>query len=163
MLKKSLLTLALGGALLAPAGFLAAQVAPPPVTDQDIQFLRQDLRSQKKKIIAANMTLTPAEAEKFWPVYDQYTAETIKIGDQRYALIKQYADNYASMTDPVADGLIKKWITTDESVSQLRLKYVPIFEKVISAKKTAQFFQLDRRIGLIIDLQLASQIPVVQP
>jgi len=45
----------------------------------------------------------------------------------------------------------------------LRLKYIPNFEKVVSAKKTALFFQLDRRLSLIIDLQLASSIPLVQP
>src|ERR1700751_4675194 len=59
--------------------------------DQDIDLLRKDIRSQKKQIIAANMQLTDAETEKFWPVYDQYTAELVKINDAKYAAIKDYA------------------------------------------------------------------------
>ena len=46
---------------------------------------------------------------------------------------------------------------------QLRLKYLPIFQKVLPGKKVARFFQVDRRIGSVIDLQIASEIPLVEP
>jgi hypothetical protein len=39
---------------------------------------------------------------------------------------------------------------------------VPIINKVLPSPKTATFFQMDRRITDLIDLQLASQIPLVQ-
>ena len=132
-------------------------------TDQDIDLLRKDIRSQKKQIIAANIQLTDAEAEKFWPVYDQYTAELVKINDAKYAAIKEYATNYSTLTDDQALSLSRQILGVDQSVVQLRMKYVPIFSKVISGKKTALFFQLDRRLVMLIDVQLASQIPMVQP
>jgi hypothetical protein len=125
--------------------------------------MRTDIRSQKKQIIAANLQLTDAEAEKFWPVYDQYTAELAKINDAKYAAIKSYATGYNTLNDDQATGLIKQILVVDQSVAQLRMKYVPIFNTVISGKKTALFFQLDRRLASLIDLQLASQIPLVQP
>jgi len=131
-------------------------------TDQDIELLRKDIRSQKKQMIAANMKLTDKEAEQFWPVYDQYTAELVKINDQKYAAIKQYAQNYDTLTDDQAVTLTRQALEVDGSVSQLRLKYIPLFRKVISGKKTATFFQLDRRLVGLIDLQLASQIPLVE-
>jgi hypothetical protein len=43
----------------------------------------------------------------------------------------------------------------------LREKYVPIFEKVVPPKKTALWYQIDRRLDLVINLQLAGMIPVV--
>jgi hypothetical protein len=132
-------------------------------TDQDIDLLRKDIRSQKKQIIAANLKLTDKEAEKFWPLYDQYTAELVKINDAKYAAIKDYATNYSSLSDDQATSLARQIIGVDQSVAQLRLKYVPIFGNVISGKKTALFFQLDRRLVMLIDLQLASQIPMVEP
>jgi hypothetical protein len=70
----------------------ANEVVSP--SDMDLDLLRKDLRSQKKQIIAANLKLTDKEAEKFWPIYDQYTAETIKINDTKYGLIQKYAQNY---------------------------------------------------------------------
>lgn len=166
MKKTMVVVLTLAGATLVKSGVLFAQAqatAQAGVTDKDVQLLRQDVRSQKKQIVAANMQLTDAEAEKFWPVYDQYTAEVTKLGDTRVALIKQYAQNYDTLTDAQANDLMQKWGGLEESVAQLRLKYIPNFEKVVSAKKTALFFQIDRRLSLIIDLQLASAIPLVQP
>jgi hypothetical protein len=168
MLNKTLATLAiLAGSFAYQAPALHAQQpgasAPPnTVSDQDVQMLREDLRSQKKQIIAANMVLTDAEAVKFWPVYDQYTAETIKLNDTRYALIKEYAQSYDTMTDAQAASLTKRSNALDESFVQLRGKYIPIFSKAVPAKKTALFFQLDRRIALLTDLQLASMIPLVK-
>jgi len=131
--------------------------------DQDVDLLRKDIRSQKKQIIAANLQLTDAEAVKFWPVYDQYTAELVKINDAKYGVIKEYATNYDTLTDDRAVALAKNLLNVDAQVAQLRLKYVPIVSAVLPGKKTALFFQLDRRLVMLIDLQLASQIPMVQP
>jgi len=142
------------------------QTSTPPAQssiDQDIDLFRKDIRSQKKQMIAANMKLTDKEAEQFWPIYDQYTAELVKINDQKYAAIKQYAQNYDPLTNDQAVTLTRQALEVDGSVAQLRLKYIPLFGKVISGKKTATFFQLDRRLVMLIDLQLASQIPLVEP
>jgi hypothetical protein len=86
----------------------------------------------------------------------------VKINDAKYALIKEYLQN-TNMTDEQADGLSKRWLAVDESVIQLRLKYIPIFRRALSAKGTAQFFQLERRVQIMIDLQLVSSIPLIEP
>jgi hypothetical protein len=149
------------------------QTTPPPetgksataeqVNDAYIQLMRQDIRGERKKVVAANMPLTETEATKFWPVYDRYIAETVKVNDVRYGLIKEYSQNYPKMTDTQANSFIQRWVTLDGDNTQLRLKYIPEFEKVISPKKTALFFQIDRRVAMMIELQLASQIPLLQP
>jgi hypothetical protein len=144
-------------------GQATANTSGQSSVDQDIDLMRKDVRSQKKQIIAANLQLTDAEATKFWPIYDQYTAELVKINDAKYAAIKDYATNYDTMTDDKALSLTRQILGVDQSVAQLRQKYVPIVSKVISGKKTALFFQLDRRLTALIDLQLASAIPMVQP
>jgi hypothetical protein len=136
---------------------------PNAVSDQDIQLLRQDIRAQRKQITAANMSLTADEATKFWPIYDQYIQETIKINDQLWALIKDYAANFNTLTDQQAQDYINRAASVDQQLSALRMKYVPIFQKVISAKKTAQWYQIDHRLNLMIDLELAARIPVVNP
>ena len=172
MKKWIVVTMAAGG-LLASAAATQAQNAsaqpapsadsqPHRISDQEIEMLRKDLRSQKKQLIAANLTLTADEATKFWPVYDQYAAELAKIGDQKYALIKEYAQGFGSLTDEQALSLAKRSLALDEAVTGLRTKYLPIVNKVIPGKKAATFFQLDRRVGLLMDLQLASEIPLVQ-
>jgi hypothetical protein len=139
------------------------QVTAEQVTDANIQLMRQDIRSERKKLVAANLPLTETEATKFWPVYDRYVAETTKINDGRYALIKEYAKNYQAMTDEQADSLIKRWLGFDQDNTQLRMKFIPEFENVISHKKTAMLIQIDRRLDMLIELKLATQVPLVQP
>jgi hypothetical protein len=131
------------------------------VTDRDIEMLRADLRAQRKQITAQNMTLTADEATKFWPVFDQYRQEAIKPNDERWALIKDYAANYSTMTDAQAQEYIKRATAVDQQLLALRMKYVPVFEKLISPRKTALWYQIDRRIDLLINLQLSALIPMV--
>jgi hypothetical protein len=147
--------------LASPSGF--AQTPSGPSVDQQVDLLRKDVRSQKKQIIAANLKLTDKEAEKFWPIYDRYTAELTKINDTKYALIKQYAEQYGSMKDEDLDKSAKQWLGLDESAAQLRMKYLPTVRGVLSAKNTALFFQLDRRMADLIDLQVAAALPLVEP
>jgi Spy/CpxP family protein refolding chaperone len=133
------------------------------ISDQDIEMLRADLRAQRKAIVAQNMTLTPDEATKFWPIFDQYRQEAIKANDERWAVIKDYAANYNTMSDAQAQDYIKRSTAVDQQLLALRMKYVPVFEKVISTQKTALWYQIDRRIDLLINLQLSTVIPMVNP
>jgi hypothetical protein len=131
-------------------------------TNQQFALLLKDIRSIKKQVIAANLTLTDSEATKFWPVYEQYSADFAKINDTRAALVKEYSDDYGTQTDEQADSLVRRWLDVDIAAAQLRQKYVPIFRKVLPGKKAATFFQLDRRISMMIDVQLTSQLPLMQ-
>jgi len=170
MMKKSVaVLLVISAALLCSITMLAQQSAPSgssgdqqvTIRDQDVEMLRADLRSQRKQIMAENMSLTADEATKFWPIFDQYRKEAIKPNDARWALIKDYAANYNTMTDAQAQDYMKRATAVDQELLALRLRYVPVFEKAISAKKTALFYQIDRRIDLLINLQLSSTIPMV--
>jgi len=145
-----------------------AQTAPPQdnnthvISSQDLDLLRKDLRSYKKQLIAENLKLTDVEATKFWPIYDQYTTELMKINNKKFGLIQEYADHWGTMTDEQAALYLRQWLDVDVAIMQLRQKYVPVVSQVLNGKKSATFFQLDRRISMMIDLQLASQLPVVQ-
>jgi Spy/CpxP family protein refolding chaperone len=131
------------------------------VSEQDIQMLRTDLRAQRKQITAQNMALTADEATKFWPIFDQYRQEAVKPNDERWAVVKDYAASYNTMTDAQAQDYIKRLTAVDQQLLSLRMKYVPVFEKVISPKKTALWFQIDRRVDVLINLQLSTVIPLI--
>jgi hypothetical protein len=132
------------------------------ISYQQINLLRKDLRSKRKQLIAANLELTDTEAAKFWPVYDQYVTELIALNDKKFAAIQDYADNWGKLTNEQSLTFIRQWTDMDIAAMQLRQKYVPIVSKVLDGKKTATFMQLDRRIAMMIELQVASQMPLVQ-
>lgn len=164
---KRLVVAVLVGAGLMIGSRTSAQTATPQnnqhvISDQDLGLLRKDIRSQRKQLIASNLNLTDQEATKFWPVYDQYVSELITINDKKFGLIQEYADNYGKLTNEQSLSLVRRWLDTDIEIAQLRQKYVPIVSKVLDGKKSATFFQLDRRIAMMIELQLSSQMPLVQ-
>ena len=136
--------------------------ADKDATAQEIELMRKDLRSIRKQLIAANLKLTDDQATKFWPVYDRYIADLVKVNNTKYDLLKEYFDSYGTLTPEQADTMTTRLLNLDVSVTELRQKYQPLFRAALPAKETATFFQLDRRIAAMIDLQLASQIPLVQ-
>jgi hypothetical protein len=148
----------LGGFILLVGNPASAQIP----TNEDVRLLRKDLRSLKKQIVAANIELTDDEAQQFWPIYDRYTAEMAKIMDKKYEVIGDYLQNYDSITDEQADAYLLGRAAVEESLLQLRQKYIPIFRKVLSGKTAALFFQIDWRFGLVTDLQISSQVPTVE-
>ena len=129
--------------------------------EKDLALLRRDIRAEKKKIIAANVSLTETEATTFWPVYDQYVAEMTKQNDEFFSVIKDYAANQKAITDAQATSMIKRWVEIQIARDQTRQKYIPLFEKVIPGRKVALFFQIDRRLYALLDMQVSSQIPLI--
>jgi len=87
----------------------------------------------------------------------------VKITDKKYSLLEDYAQNYTTISDEQAESYVMGRGKVDESIVQVRLKYFPVFRKVLSGRNTALFFQLDWRMGLMMDLQLASQTPLIEP
>lgn len=141
--------------------FAQRETANGVEVEKDLALLRRDIRAEKKKLIAANMSFTEAEATKFWPVYDQYVAEMTKHNDEFYSVIKDYAANQKTLTDAQASSMIKRWVEIQIGQAQTRQKYIPVFEQVIPGRKVALFFQIDRRLYVLLDLQVASEIPLI--
>ena len=136
------------------------RVISPTVTDADIALLRQDVRAMKMQVIGENMSLSDAEAQKFWPIYKHYADDLHEVNNAKYALLKQYAETWTTMTDQDALIYVRHWMEVDAEAQALRLKYVPAVTQALPGKKAATFFQLDRRLSMIVDLQLFSQIPL---
>jgi len=148
--------------LLTP--FILAQtvdVSAAPITDTDIQLLRSDLQSAKNQVIADTMKFTDAESTAFWPVYRDYTHDQHVIADKRLQVIKDYAKFYDTMDDAKAKDMVQRMMNVDDELLNLREKYWPKFEQALGAKRAAKFYQVDNRLSLMINVQLASQIPLI--
>ncbi|MGA7462394.1 MAG: hypothetical protein WBW69_19325 [Candidatus Korobacteraceae bacterium] len=154
------------GLLLMVAGSLAAQTYSTPlptVNDKDVALLRQNLQAESKSLITKNMQLSDSEAAAFWPLYNEYAAEVRKVNDTRFALVKQYAKIYKTMTAEEADQLTRLLAEADQTIISLRMQYLPKFEQALPGTKAALFMQLDRRLDNLFNVQIASQLPAIKP
>lgn len=131
-------------------------------TDTDIALLRSDVQAQKTDVIAHTLQFNDAEGKAFWPLYREYANKQQVIGDQRVSVIKDYAEHYNTIDDATADELMGRLLKFDQARTELRAEYYPKFRKAIGAKQAAKFFQVDNRLNLLIDLQIASAVPIIQ-
>jgi hypothetical protein len=154
---------------LAPTA--ASAQAPKPPTQNETrdtnlrayaELLRSDLRARKVGIITQVMGFTDEEDARFWPVYREYEAELAKINDDRIARIREYAAAYDKMTDADADRLAHGVFDLDARRNTLQAKYYDRFKSALSAKTAARFMQVERQILLLLDLQIAASLPIVQ-
>jgi len=129
--------------------------------DSDIQMLRADIRADKTKIMADQMQLSDAEGKAFWPIYNDYDNELSKLNDQRVALIKEYAQNYDTLTDQQVQSLADRSFSLAKKRIDLREKYFKKISKAVSPKSAARFVQVEDRVDMLLNLQLAANIPMV--
>ena len=154
-------TIALTTCSLTAFGQTSQPAATAVSYEKEIALMRMDLRSEKKKVVAMNVPLTADEATKFWPVYDQYVAEMTKVNNEFYDIVLQYSKNQKTWTDAECAKMLDRWSQYLVEQAKMRQKYVPLIEKVIPARKAALFFQIDRRLYLLMDLQITSYLPLI--
>ena len=126
------------------------------------ELLRSDVRTQKVAIITEVMGFTEAEDAAFWPIYREYDAEMAKLGDERVAMIAEYAKNYDQMSDDAADKLATKALDLEARRQAVKAKYYDRVKKALSPKTAARWLQVEHQLLLIIDLQIASSLPIVK-
>jgi hypothetical protein len=131
------------------------------VTDTDIQLLRSDLQTGKKKVIADTMQFTDSESSAFWPVYRDYEYGQQVIGDERAKLIKDYLVKYDTLDNGAAKSMVDQMIDIDQELLTLREQFWPQFVKALGPKRAAKFYQVDNRLSLLVNTQLSSNIPLI--
>jgi hypothetical protein len=145
---------------LVPLSRISAAQNDEANLDSSIETLRADLRADKVTIITDAMKFTDSESKIFWPIYRKYEADLTKVNDGRVALIKSYAEKYESMTDTDAKALIDQSLDFESRRTGVKRKYAAEFQKAgLPALTVAKFLQLEHRLDLLMDLQIASRLP----
>lgn len=127
-----------------------------------IALLRSDVQAKKTDIIRQNITLTQDQAKTFWPIQRSYETELSKLGDERVNVIREYAKNWDNLSDSLAKDLGDRALDYQEKRVDLRKKYFGRMAKEISPTIAAKFFQVEVQLEDLIDLGIASSIPLVK-
>jgi hypothetical protein len=154
--------------MLAAASSAGAQTAPTPEQRQTqtlnlsayAELLRSDVRLQKVAIITQVMELTEAESAAFWPIYREYDAEMAKLGDERVALIADYARNYDSLSDDVAEKLAKTALDLEGRRQAVKAKCYERVRGALKGRQALRFLQVEQQLLQLIDLQISSALPI---
>ena len=153
---------ALALALIAPYLPVAAQDKPTDKPADNMQIFREKVKADKRLIVADAMELKESEAKAFWPVYEAYQKEITALNDRTIALIKDYAQNYQSMTNQKAKKLTDESLAIQAAQQKLKASYLPKFRKALPDIKVARYYQVENKISAVVNYELAAAIPLVK-
>ena len=140
----------------APAATNAA-----PSADQVLEQFRNDLQATAADVMAKGLTLSAEQAAKFWPMFESFQKEQKAIIDEQLKSLVQYQNTYRSMTDADALAYANSLLQRDQKIHDLRVKYLAKFQEVVPARIAARAIQLDRRLGLVAQVKISSQVPLI--
>src|SRR6266852_354953 len=157
-------------AILLAAGLTVTQCAwaeDKTADVTDMQALRDAVRSDKKALVASTLNLTPAEAKKFWPVYDAYQRDVDLANRRRSVTLEGLIGLDKPASDLYARSLANELIAADEveikarrSLHNRLMRGVPT--RILSPNKAARYLQLENKIRAVQAYDIAANIPLVK-
>jgi hypothetical protein len=146
--------------LMGFATLVSAQDKPA----DNLEVLRDKIRSNKKLVVATNMELTESEAKNFWPIYEQYQRDLQKINQRITNVLESYADDFRkkSLTDDKAKKLIDEALAIDQAEAALKRAYAPELGKVLPMIKVVRYLQIENKIRAVVKYDIASGVPLVR-
>jgi len=130
-----------------------------PTIDSTIAVVRANMQAGRTTIITSTMNFNEKEGSAFWPIYQQYEYERSRLDDRRAAVIKQYAQKYPNLTNAEAKAMADQMLDCESRLAQLKKKYYKKFNKALPALTVTKFFQMERRIDLMMDIQVEASLP----
>jgi len=148
--------------LLLLLGLFVSVNAQTEYFETDIRGIRTDIREVAREIIAENMVLTPDEAKIFWPLVDEYMVELALLGDKEVKLTEEYMLNFYLMEEKTASNLLEDVLDLERDKQSLKSEYIRKMKKMLPAKVVGRFYQIEKRLALLIDAEKVSRIPMLK-
>ena len=145
-------------AVCAISGPLAAQS-----TNDENQALLSQIQTDKRAIVLKGLQLSNSESAAFVPIYDEYEAERKELADRTMDLLDKFVANYDSMTDDAARGILKDWVSLEDSRLDLTKKYAKRFEKALPAPKVLRFVQIENKLDTAVEMEAVRLVPLAKP
>ena len=130
--------------------------------DRAVQLTRSAIQAERQAILATNLELSEKESAIFWPLYEEYRKALESAVNTRVDLLNQYFASYETFTDQEATALLDKHIAWEKEVLKVRSTYAKKMGKALPGKTVARFFQIENKMDIIVEYELAGEIPLIK-
>ena len=148
------------GALAAAALLGLAAAAPAQTVKETLEVTRQAIESQRRVLVSGALPLTDAEADAFWPLYDDYEKERRSLDESANKLMADFLASAASLTDAQAKAMVEKALEIEAGKLRVRQAWLGRMLKAIPPRKVARFYQIDNKLDAVVRADLAKQVPL---
>ena len=146
--------------------FLAILFTVPVIAEDlqtEIAFTRTQTEADRQAIVAATLDLEETDSAAFWPLYKAYRDEMGKPADRGWKFLIELADKMNSLSNDDATKLMDEWFSIEKQMLDIRTKHAKLMSKKVPPALVAQFFQIDNKIDTLLRLDLAANVPLVNP
>jgi hypothetical protein len=144
-------------------GVLGVSSAASAQTEDDlITLLRDQIKTDRQAVVAANLDLSDTLAEKFWPLYDDFHSRMDVLADRRVELLTRFRDERDGITANQSRELLSEALNIEDDMVSIRIRYVRDFQKAVGPRLALRFYQIESKLNAIINYELASVVPLRQ-
>lgn len=100
-------------------------------------------KAEKVSFLTTNLDLSPEEAQRFWPLYNQLDKEKAELQMKRKDLEQNVRDAEETISDDEIIKLTREFASSHEKEGALNKKYNEEFLKVLPPKKVLQLYKVE--------------------
>jgi Spy/CpxP family protein refolding chaperone len=127
----------------------------------EYEYLKTQFSADRKTLLMSYLKLSETDAAKFWPIYANYEKERSQLGDQRFANLKNYAAQYATLTPEQAEQFEKNYFAFRGKEASIQKKYFAQLKKAVGTKTAYAWLQFEDYIDTAVRFEVLSNIPFV--
>lgn len=139
---------------------LTAQ-ADVEIPQEFMDALRKDVRQMRTQAMQSAIVLEPGQSGPFWTIYEEYQADLEEITQARTELLRDYALMFETMSDDEAVELGHRAMELRAEQADLVRRYFDRIAEEVSGTTAGQFYQVEQQVQMLIDLQLAMEVPII--
>jgi hypothetical protein len=119
----------------------------------------ENLNSYKIGFFTKKLNLTSPEAEKFWPVYNEYQSQRTRIQLEKVSIIRNFNQNESTLSDKEISDMGDKLVQTITKESALAVTFHNKLKETLPPAKVIRFYQAENqyKAQLLNELQNAKR------
>ena len=114
----------------------------------------EKLNAQRVAFITERLQLTPEEAQKFWPVYNEYREKKMKIEKEKAQLVRKYSSRETDLTDEEAVKIADEYVSLEQALAELLVQYNKKFQEVLPPQKVLKLYRAENQFKIFLLRQL---------
>ena len=108
------------------------------------------IQAQMVAYLTSELSLTPQEAEKFWPVYNDYTNRKNKLDEESKTIMKYITRNSDNLSDKEINESMEKFLQLQEQIHKLFLDYHQQYLQILPPKKVMKIYITENQFKAVL-------------
>lgn len=103
----------------------------------------EKIKTEKISFFTEKLSLTPSEAQEFWPVYNEFEKKRFDIQRQKHEFERMPDEKFTNLPETEIEKMTSSYIGSFEKEAMLLKEYNKLFLKVLPKKKVLMLYRTE--------------------